>query len=157
MTEIPADQASLFGILRRPQVDSDQVHEVRRDQYTTGMIGRLGLNTALTRCVRTTAGAVWVVPGNGFICLDAGGMCCNTTEVARAQGLVTWASAQSNDDTIVHGLVPDGVEEVGLTATNGTTQTVLVRDNVYGAEMHGVVTSLRLVGTKGAVELGPWR
>jgi hypothetical protein len=157
VTEIRGDQSSLFGILRRPQVDSDRIPEERRDEYTSGMIGRLGLNAALARCARTAAGDVWVVPGNGFICLDVGGMCCNTSEVARVQGMVTWTSARSDDSTIVHGLVPDGVEEVVLTATDGTTKTVPVRDNVYGTEMEGVFTSLRFAGPKGTVELGPWR
>jgi hypothetical protein len=157
VTEVRGDQSSLFGILRRPQVDSDRIPEERRDECTSGMIGRLGLNAALARCVRTDAGDVWVVPGNGFICLDVGGMCCKTSEVARAQGMVTWTSARSHDSTIVHGLVPDGVEEVVLTATDGTTKTVPVKDNVYGTEMEGVFTSLRFAGPNGTVELGPWR
>ena len=121
------------------------------------MIGRLGLNAALARCARTDASDVWVVPGNGFICLDVGGMCCHTSEVARAHGLVTWTSGRSADRTIVHGLVPDGVAEVVLTATEGTTKTVPVQDNVYGIEMEGVFTSLRFAGPRGTVELGPWR
>ena len=47
MTEIRADQSSSFGILRRPWVDSDRIPQERRDEYTDGMIGRLGLNAAL--------------------------------------------------------------------------------------------------------------
>jgi hypothetical protein len=150
MMAIHADQSSAFGILRRSQVDSDRIPEERREEYTNGMIGRLGLNAALGRRARTDAGDVWVIPGNGFICLDVGGMCCNTSEVARTQGLVTWTSAR------VHGLVPDGVEEVVLTATDGTTKTVRVNDNVYGTEMEGAFTSLRFAGPNGTVELGPW-
>jgi hypothetical protein len=157
VTVIHRDQSAWFGILRRRQVDSDRMPEERRDEYVSGMIGRLGLNPALARGARTDAGEVWVVPGNGFICLDVGGMCCNTSEVARGQGLVTWTSGGSGDRTIVHGLVPDGIEEVVLTATDGTTKTVRVKDNVYGAEMEGVFTSLRFAGPKGTVELGPWR
>ena len=96
-----------------------------------------------------------MVPGNGFICLDVGGMCCHTSEVARAHGLVTWTSGRSADRTIVHGLVPDGVAEVVLTATEGTTKTVPVQDNVYGIEMEGVFTSLRFAGPRGPLSLGP--
>jgi hypothetical protein len=157
VTEIHRDQSSLFGILRRLQVDGDRIPEERRDVYTNGMIGRLGLNAALARRARTDAGDVWVAPGDGFVCLDVGGMCCNTTEVAGAQGLVTWTSARSGASTIVHGLVPDGVEEVVLAATDGTTKTVAVKDNVYGTEMEGVFTSLHFVGPEGTVELGPWQ
>jgi hypothetical protein len=53
--------------------------------------------------------------------------------------------------------VPDGIEEVVLTATDGTTKTVPVKDNVYGAEMERVFTSLRFAGPKGTVEPEPWR
>ena len=28
----------------------------------------------------------WVIPGNGFICLDVGSMACNAIEKAAAQG-----------------------------------------------------------------------
>lgn len=143
MTVIHRDQSAWFGILRRPQVDSDRIPEERRDQYVNGMIGRLGLNPALARGARTDAGDVWVVPGNGFICLDVGGMCCNTSEVARSQGLVTWTSAGSGDRTIVHGLVPDGTEEVVLTATDGTTKTVRLRTTCTAQRWKG--SSLRCV------------
>lgn len=157
VTEIHANQSSVFGILRRPRVDSDRISEARQDEYANGMIGRLGLNAALARRARTDAGDIWVIPGKGFICLDVGGMCCNTSEVARAQGMVTWTSARSDDSTIVHGLVPDGVKEVVLTATDGTTKTVPVKDNVYGTQMQGVFMSLRFAGPHETVKLGPWR
>ena len=90
----------------------------------SGLPGRLGLNPALARDAKTDGGDAWVIPGSGSICLDEGGMCCNRTEAARAQLIVTWTSARDDNGTIVHGLVPDGVEEVVLTATDGTTNTV---------------------------------
>jgi hypothetical protein len=42
--EVAADQSSAFGILRRPQVDSDRIPQERWDEYANGMTGRLGLN-----------------------------------------------------------------------------------------------------------------
>ena len=107
VTEIHADQSSAFGILRRSPMDSDRLPEDRREGYACGMIGRLGLNTALARRARTDAGDVWVIPGDGFICLDVGGMSCSTSEGAGVQGIVTWTSARAEGTTIVHGLVPD--------------------------------------------------
>ncbi len=120
------------------------------------MPGRLGVNPALARHAKTDAGDAWVIPGNGSICLDVGGVCCNRTQAARAQGIVTWTSARDDNGSIVHGLVPDGVEEVVLTATDGTTKTVSVKDNVYGTVMEGVFTFLQFAGPNGTVELGPW-
>jgi hypothetical protein len=157
VTEVCPDQSSAFGILRRPQVDSDRIPEERVEHYTHGMISRLGLNAALARHARTDAGDVWVIPANGFIGLDAGGMCCSSTEAARAEGIVTWTSGPADQSSIVHGLVPDGVEEVVLATTDGTTRTVPVTDNVYGIVMEGIFTSLRFAGPNGRVELGPWR
>ena len=157
VTAIDEDLLSAFGLLRRPRVDSDQVPVERLDAYATGMVDRLGLNTALSRRASTEVGDVWVVPGNGFICLDVGGGCCSRSDAARDRGMVTWTAGRSRDGSIVHGLVPDSVEEVVLTATDGTTKTVAVSDNVYGTEMEGVFTSLRFAGPKGTVALGPFR
>ncbi|MGH3167768.1 MAG: hypothetical protein ACRDN0_18010 [Trebonia sp.] len=157
MDEIHADQSAVFGILRRPQVASDQIPERRTAAFTGGLIGRRGLNPALARRASTDAGDVWVIPGNGFIGLDVGGRTCTSTEVARAQGIVTWTFGSDHDSSSVHGLVPDGVEDVVLTTTDGATKIVAVKDNVYGTELQGVFTSLRFVGPEGTVELGPWR
>jgi hypothetical protein len=157
VSEIDADQLSAFGILRRSRVDSDRTPEERWGAYKTGMVGRLGLNPALSRRASTDIGDVWVIPGNGFICLDVGGGCCNPSNAARERGMVTWTSGRSKDSSIVHGLVPDGVQEVVLTAIDGTTKTMAVEDNVYGTEMDGVFTSLRFAGPNGTIALGPWR
>ncbi len=83
-------------------------------------------------------------------------MTSSPTDYVVTQGLVTWTSTRSGDQSIVHGLVPDGVDEVVLTATNGTMKTVPVKDNVYGTVMEGFFTSLHFAGPNGIVELGPW-
>lgn len=69
--------------------------------------------------------------------------------------MVTWTSGISKESSVLHGLVPDGVEEVVLTATAGTTKTIAVKDNSYGTEIEGVFTSLRFEGPRGTVALGP--
>ncbi len=152
---VSVDQASAFGILRRPLVESDRIPEERWGAYAQGMRGRLGLNPALARRANSDVGDVCVIPGNGFICLDVGGMCCNTIENAMAQGIVTWTSTQSGDQNIIHGLVPDGVEEVRLVASDGITKIVSVCDNVYGALLAGF-TSVRFTGPAGPVVVGPF-
>ena len=157
VTGIPDDQAAAFALLRRPQVQGDTLPEDRWPAIEGGMIGRLGLNPALARRMRTEAGDVWVIPGNGFIChLDNNGLGCSLTEEAVAKGLVGWGSARPHDKTIVSGLVPDGVKEVTLSSKRGTIRVVPVQDNVYGVLLDGFLTSVRFTGPNGEVVLGPW-
>jgi hypothetical protein len=81
----------------------------------------------------TPIGEAWVVLGNGDVGLDVGGMVCSRTEVVARLGMVTWTSRCSRVQDLVHGLVPDGIEEITPLAANGASTTVLVNENVYGA------------------------
>lgn len=89
---VAAEQAESFAILRRPQIESDQLPERHGETLEGGFIGRCGLNPDLARRAVTDLGDVWVVPGNGFIALVVGGMTCSRTEIAARQGMVTWTS-----------------------------------------------------------------
>lgn len=153
---VSAEQAESFAILRRRQVPSDRLSESRWKAFDGGMIGRFGVNPALARRAVTQAGDVWVVPGNGYIGLYLGGMGCDRTEVAARRGMVTWTSLRSGVQDLVHGLVPDGVEEVTLLAASNASTTVVVNDNVYGKVLDGHLRSGRFFGPTGTVELGPW-
>jgi hypothetical protein len=99
---------------------------------------------------------VWVVPGSGYIALVVGGLVCNRTEIAARDGMVTWTSDADALQDLVHGLVPDGVREVALLATNDASTTVAVNDNVYGTVLDGHLRSVRFFGPTGTVDLGPW-
>jgi hypothetical protein len=113
----------------------------------------------------TQVGNVWVVPGDGWICLDlaasaspasldGGGMECNTEAAAEAGRMVTWTSASANT-LVVQGMVPDGVSEVTLTAADGTSLTVPVSDNLYGANLTGgELQSVRMGGPAGELVYG---
>jgi hypothetical protein len=164
ITAIPEDEASAFGILRRAQVTSDLLPEDRWGRFEMGFVARLGLNPALMRRARTEVGNVWVVPGDGWICLalaasrsvtslDGGGIECNTIKSAARGRTLTWTSSSSGDQTIVQGLVPDGVREVILTARDGASKTVPVADNVYGSVLDGGLASVRLGGPRGPIVL----
>jgi hypothetical protein len=121
------------------------------------MIGRLGLNPALARRAVTQLGDVWVVPGDGYIALEVGGMVCDRTEVAARRGMVTWTSRRPGHlQDVVHGLVPDGVSEVTLQAANHASTTVIVNDNVFAAALNGHFRSGHFSGPTGTVEWGPW-
>jgi hypothetical protein len=115
--------------------------------YEGGLIGRRRLNPALARRAVTQLGDVWVVPGNGYIALDVGGMGCNRTEVAASRGMVTWTSARGGLQDLVHGLVPDGVEEVTLLAVTNAATTVIVNENVYAAVLNGRFRAVRFLRT----------
>ncbi len=67
---ISKEQAAAFGILRRPQIETDLLPEDRWGRYRIGRIGQLGFNLALARRARTPLGNVWIIPGDGWICLS---------------------------------------------------------------------------------------
>ena len=152
---VSAEQAASFAILLRPQVESDRLPESRSEIFDGDLIGRLGLNPALARRATTQVGDVWVVPGSGYIGLYVGGVGCARTEVAARRGMVTWTSVRSGLQDLVHGLVPDGVEEVTLLAANNASTMVFVNENLYGAVLDGHFTSGRFSGPTGTVEFGP--
>jgi hypothetical protein len=149
-------QAQSFLTLRRAQTESDRLPVSHAKTFEGGRIGRCGLNGGLARRAVTTLGEVWVVPGSGYVALVAGGVVCNRTEVAARKGMVTWTSDSTALQDLVHGLVPDGVGEVCLNATNDAWTTVAVNDNVYGTVLEGHLRSVRFVGPGGTVDLGPW-
>jgi hypothetical protein len=154
LAAVSTEQAASFAIQRRPQVESGRLPESRWKAFDVGMIGRLGLNPALARRVVTPVGEAWVVPGNGYIGLEVGGMGCSRTEVVARRGMATWTSLCSGVQDLVHGLVPDGVEQVTLLASNSALTTAFVNENVYGALLDGHFTSGRFSGPTGTVEFG---
>jgi hypothetical protein len=151
---ISADQAAAFFILRRARRETDELSE-RSHSFDGGRMGQLGLNPSLARRGSTEIGDVWVVPGNGWLALMAGGTTATPTDVIKRQGTMTWTSSQGGNG-LVHGLVPDGVAEVVLRDSLGASATVQVNDNVYGTMLNGYFRSLSFTGPAGPVELGPY-
>jgi hypothetical protein len=156
LAAVSAEQAQSFAILRRPQLKTDRLPRSHGETFEGGLIGRCGLNPDLARRAVTQLGDVWVVPGDGYIALVVGGMVCNRTEIAARHGMVTWTSGSGALQDHVHGLVPDGVEQVSLVAANDASTTVAVNDNVYGTVLDGHLRSVRFVGPTGTVDLVPW-
>ncbi len=149
---VPAKQGEMFSILRREQLEDDQLPQDRRDGFTGGRLGQLGLNTSLARRATTQIGDIWVIPGNGWIALGGHGAVATPAEVVARQGTVMWTSREGKG--IVFGLVPDGVSEVTLVDHEDASINVLVNDNVYGAILNAPLQLLRLTGPTGEVELG---
>lgn len=162
ITAVPEEQAAAFALFRRSQIPADLLSEDRWGQYQEGRIGQLGLNPALARRTETPVGNVWVIPGDGWICLslaassdpssfDGGGLSCNRTEQAMAGRMVTWCS--SGPGVIVQGLVPDDIPEVTLTTADGSVQPVSVFENPYGVILRSALAVVR-VGSEIVLRLG---
>ena len=164
ISAISEEQAEAFGILRRPQVKTDLLPEDRWWRYRMGRIGQLGLNLALARRARTPLGNVWIIPGDGWICLslasspdssslDGGGMTANKTENAIAGRMIKWTGSRSGPGQMVWGLAPDTITAVELLAADGSTTTADVSDNTYGAELGAALATVR-IASETILELG---
>jgi hypothetical protein len=155
VTEISAEQATSFALLRRAQVASDRLPEGRSHAFEGGFMGLRGLNPALARRASTALGDLWVVPGNGHIALYDGGATCNPTEAVGRHGMVMWGSSRPHEQIFVQGLVPDGVSCVTLTAADGVSTAATVTENVYAAILAAGLRLGRFDGPTGPIEFGP--
>jgi hypothetical protein len=84
--------------------------------------------------------ATWVVPGSTEICLisgptrpgtsSGGGGVCGSIAGAEERGLAVTTESASGAPVVL-GLVPNGNPSVTVTNTDGTTETIPVKNNVY--------------------------
>ncbi len=152
---ITVQQAKTFSILRREKLGGDELPEERRKRFEGGRMGQHGFNASLARRAATPIGDIWVIPGNGWIALQGdGGAVASPTEAIARQGTMMWTAREGKG--IVSGLVPDGVPEVTLLDHENASFIATVEDNVYGATLSALFSSLRFTGSDGLVELGPF-
>lgn len=142
----PAD-AQTFAVLDRAVSMQDAVPAVEDDGLTGGSFTQdFGANLGLARAVAgLPAGAAWVVPGNGSVCLiadasygstaapDGGAMC--SADATAAGGYLEFTTGHMGTDSSVAGLVPNGVDAVQIQLADGSQQSVAVHDNVYLASL----------------------
>jgi hypothetical protein len=159
LVAISGRQAESLTIMRRAQRESDRLTQSRWQALDQGAPGHLGLNPALARRAATPAGDMWVVPGNGYLCLAlVGCLTCTPTESVARRGMITWTSRRAIGQGIVRGLVPDGVEAITLVTTDDISTLVPVRENVYGAVLNGPFESGQFFhASTGTIEIGPSR
>jgi hypothetical protein len=109
-----------------------------------------GLNPALAVRAPGFSPSIYVIPGEGVLCLEItgalGGVTCDSTAEAEAGDLETTlfaAKGLPTGDAIVTGLVPNGVTQVTI-AAGTSTPTATVASNVYSVELTGISVSTPL-------------
>ena len=138
---IPEQTKAVFGVFRRAQSASD-----RPSGDVPDRVARFGGNAALARLVvagdsgRADKSSYYAVPSsNGEVCLvdqTASGGCSPIANLKVNGSFGTNECVMQGGTAFItlHGLAPDGVSEVTLTAPNGDEQAIAVNDNGWYAQ-----------------------
>jgi hypothetical protein len=158
--EVPADQAAEVRQLERPQTSDDAMPSAYEDELTdeANADEHYGANPDLSR---RTAPGVWVMPGDGHVCManttpqegDLGLSCATPRDVKR--GLLAPADIDANGNGIVTGVVPDGVTEVKVVDKNGDSRTVAVERNTYRAAIDADTKEVQFTDADGGEHVVP--
>jgi hypothetical protein len=157
---IEPEQAGEIGELRRSRTTDDALPPRWGATLTDDGSdeSHWGANPALSR--RTGPG-VWIVPGDGYVCVantapDDGGMglgCATPDDVDR--GLLAPSDVDANGNGVVTGVVPDGVDRVTLVDRDGSTRSADVDRNTYRAAIDANLKEVRFTGADGGVRVLP--
>ncbi|MGI8559640.1 MAG: hypothetical protein ACR2ND_15290 [Solirubrobacteraceae bacterium] len=102
----------------------------------------------------TPSGSVWLVPGNGVVCMvvrfaaaeRTGSSGCADTSVAAAGLLTMTATTQTlPGETLIAGVVSDGVTSVRVDEAGGAQVSVPVVSNAYTGVATAAPASLTLL------------
>jgi hypothetical protein len=159
-TVVQYAESSRFGELRRPRSGDDALPPRWNDQIGADSRrgSRWGADTAESR---RAAPQVWLVPGNGFLCVanvspgdgSLGFGCATPAQVE--QGLLQPADVDQNGNGVVTGVMPDGVTSVTLVNDDGSTQAVAVSHNVYQAAVDSRLLEVRWTDSAGIGHVRP--
>ncbi len=103
-------------------------------------------------------GEGWVLPGNERVCVitasatneyQGGAACVQDSAAASGDLALEGGTTKAPGMEFVAGLVPDGVANVTLHASDGSTMTVPVTGNMYMQEVEGWVTDITFEGPSG--------
>jgi hypothetical protein len=158
--EVQREQAEDIGQLRRPRNADDAMPSRWDAALTDGENGdeHWGANPDLAR---RTAPGVWLVPGDGYVCVanstpgegTLGFGCATPEDVER--GLLAPSDVDANGSGVLTGVLPDGVREVTLVNRDGSTRTVAVERNTYRAEIDAELKEVRFTGPDGSRHVLP--
>jgi hypothetical protein len=147
VASVDADQASAFALLRRP-ADVAPV-QVRQDIQRAPFYRAFGLNIELARSALTPASAipVWVIPGDGFLCIwlkdpvDGAAVSCDSTATVLKNGLIVSLVTPGKPEITVAGMLPDSAR--GLRVDDAQGRAIGVDDSgmfgvasVSGSALH---------------------
>jgi hypothetical protein len=160
VTEVPTDQADQIRQLERPRASDDAMPERWDEDLTQGDDAdeHYGANPDLSR---RTAPGVWVMPGDGHVCManttpaegQLGFGCATTDNVER--GLLVGADIDEDGNGVVTGIVPDGVTEVTVVDQGGATRTVPVERNTYRAAIDANTKEVEFTDADGGQHVVP--
>ncbi len=128
---VPRALTDAYSRLRRPATSVDRDNAIVRKSATHAR--QFGLSARQARVMATvTDQRVWLVPGNGFLCIgvqaignDVMDIGCETQAVALKYG----ASVFNTEN--IYGLLPDGVRQIDVTDDSGFHHVASVNHNVY--------------------------
>lgn len=152
--EIQPEQAEELRPLRSDRTSEDVLPEVAREELTSGDNAgeHYGANPSLSR---HTAPGVWIVPGDGYVCLasatpgeNAIGFGCATPEDV-ARGLLAPSDVDANGNGVLTGVLPDGVAEVRVIDKDGSERSAPVDRNTYRAAIDANVKEVRFTDSDG--------
>lgn len=155
--ESAAEMRKQFSVLRSSPTPPSAALQQSLDP--SGQLqAKYGVNFALARAVDSQInGDVWVLPGNGFMCLsvkdpvDGWGQTCQPN-VNVAKGFLTLSMGHSPGFPAGHqlmvGVVPDQASTVAIAQSAAPTLPTAVKNNVYAAFVKDP-TSMAFTGTEG--------
>ena len=127
-----------LGVFRRPEASSD-VPPTATVKAAGFIVEHFGANPALSRLALVTSQGipVYLSPAQDGACLfDSTGssaLCATTAQIqaGQATGGDGCSPDLPSDQVEIAGIVPDGAKNATLTLSNGTTEPLAVKNNVY--------------------------
>lgn len=152
-------QARRLAELRRDRTGEDDVPQEWQAKLDRHEFARhAGANPDLARRV---APGVWLIPGDGFVCLanvtprdGALGFGC-ATPLQVEQGLLQPADLDAEGAGVLTGVLPDGVDSVTIVDLDGSRREVAVKHNVYRAAIDADIKEVRWTDALGVERARP--
>jgi hypothetical protein len=160
VTTVDPEQAEQVHQLERPRTADDAMPVEWRQELTEGEAAddQYGANPALAR---RTAPGTWIVPADGYICVanttptdGSLGFGCATPEDVE-QGLLAPADIDKNGNGVLTGVLPDGVSEVKLVNSDGSSRSVPVERNTYRAAITADLKEVQFTDARGGDHVLP--
>ena len=137
---VPAPVVEHFGAFGQPRTAEDELGSASRGITESRVVPEEGVAIDKSQRAAAPSGTkAWIAPSDDGLCLlvlpegaiGVGGTCSTAEAAVEGNTLVTMAA--SPNDVTVYGVVPDEVSSVDLVLRDGSSKTVPVEGNTYGA------------------------